>query len=206
MKPEKSVKVEYDDTLLAVQGKTTDNYDYKMETPQVWAYITMVGHMDYTVKNRNIAFIAGQVISNRFLKKVREEMGATYSIHARCQLKLEDDPRQNCEISSAFPCNPDMSAAVLAYINQEFEDITSNITETEVSEQVQYLVKNAKEDLEKNDFWMRALEKYVGDGIDIVSTDIESIQSITVDDVQNFVKELKAQGNYRVFTLSPLAE
>lgn len=206
VKPEKSVKVEYNDALLAVQGKTTDNYDYKMETPQVWAYITMVGHMDYTAKSRNVAYVAGQVIGNRFLKKVREEMGATYSISARSQLKLEDDPRQNCEIYTAFPCNPDMSKDVLAYINQEFEDITSNITETEVSEQVQFLVKNAKENLEKNDFWMRALELYVGDNIDIVNGDIETTQSITVADVQNFFKELKAQGNYRVFTLSPAAE
>ena len=53
---------------------------------------------------------------------------------------------------------------------------------------------------------MRALEVYVGDGIDIVNGDVETTQSITVADVQNFFKELKAQGNYRVFTLSPAAE
>ena len=204
--PAKAVNVKYDDNLLAISGNTVGNYDYKMETPQVWAYIAMFGHADYTAKSRRVAFIAGQVIGNRFLKKVREEMGATYSIHARCQFDIDEDPRQNCEISTAFPCNPEMSKDVLAYINQEFEDITSNITETEVSEQVQYLVKNAKENLEKNDFWMRALELYVGDNLDIVNGDIETLQSITVEDVQNFFKELKAQGNYRVFTLSPIAE
>ncbi len=199
----KSVAVKYLDDVIPVAGNTEAHDNYKMETPQVWAYISTFGKMEYNAKNRRLIVIASHILGNRLLKQVREEMGATYSISASGAIDGSEDPRNNTYILTVFPCNPDMSKDVLAYIKSEFENMTKDVTAKEVSEQVEFLVKESKEGLEKNQDWLDAIFRSYAFGVDSLNGDVELLQSITPEDVQNFMKELLGQGNYRVYTLNP---
>ena len=67
-------------------GTGTDRYTSKMETPQTYAFVGFFAEMPYTAKNRLLASVSAQILSKRLLDKVREEMGATYSISASGQI------------------------------------------------------------------------------------------------------------------------
>jgi len=195
------VKFEYNPDLAMIPGKTVSEHTTAMQTPQTWAMLAAFGEMPYTAKNRYVSFIAGQILGNRFLEKVREDMGATYSIGARASLDRISKP--NAMVQTAFPMKPEMKKEVLDYINKEFDDITGNIKPEEVQKQKEYLVKNANEDLEKNQAWINAIGGTYINGIDSFNGAVDVINSITVDDVENYIKALLAQGNFRTFILDP---
>ena len=64
----------------------------------------MFGKTPYTAENKVLASIAGQILSKRLLDKVREEMGATYSIGAGSMLTRTGDV--NTIIQVPFPMKP----------------------------------------------------------------------------------------------------
>ncbi|MDE7153577.1 MAG: insulinase family protein [Muribaculaceae bacterium] len=191
--------------LTPVTGKLDSEFTTTMATPQTWTSIMVSANIPYTDKSRRVSYIAGQILGNRLLDKVREEMGATYSIGAQASVSRTNSG-MNTQIVSQFPMKPEMRKEVLDYIAGEFQAMTTTVKEEEVATQVEFLVKNAKDNLEKNDAWLGAITGYTVSGVDTWNGDIELLKSITKEDVQNFVKQVLEQGNYHVVTLDPTAE
>ena len=99
---------------------------------------------------------------------------------------------------------PEMKNEVLAHIAGQFDDMQSNITQEEFSNVIEYMIKSAKEAMERNEPWLSAIalgEEFPG----IVTVDgaIELYQSLTPEDVKDFMKRLMDQNNYRVVVLDP---
>ncbi|MDE7412104.1 MAG: insulinase family protein [Paramuribaculum sp.] len=184
-------------------GKGTDTFLAKMETPQTWVYLQMFGDLPYTTKNSQLASVAAQILSKRMLDKVREEMGAVYSIGAQGSMDRISDHVSNTEIMSAFPMKPEMKAETLKVIEQMFSDMTKDVTAEELDKVKEFMVKTYTENREKNSPWMAAISGWVVNDVDSFNDNIESMNSITVDDVKAFVKSLAEQGNYRVVVLDP---
>lgn len=199
--PAKSVGVVLNPGYDMIKGKTASEFKTKMETPQTWAFIDAFGTLPYTAKDAMIASIVGDIIGNRFMETVREEMGATYSIGASGSMGRI--PAGETGIQTAFPMKPEMKKEVLDFIAAEFDRIQSNVKEEELQKQIEYLVKTYTANKEKNGSWLGAMTGYVLNGVDNFSSNIETAKSITVADVENFVKRLMAEGNYRVVTLDP---
>ncbi len=199
----KAVKeFKFNDALKANGGTATDTFTAKMQTPQTYAAILCMGEMPYTSKNAKIASIAGQILTSRLIASVREREGAVYSISASGSLGRIADG-QNCTMQSVFPMKPEMKDKVLSIIATEFDNLTKDITEEELKKVQEYMVKNAIEAYEKNGSWLSAISGYETNGVDSFNASEDVINAITVADVQDFVKQLLAQKNYRVIILDP---
>ncbi len=187
---------------LVNEGSATDVSSVKMETPQTWVAIFESGRMPYTMKDAIVASIAGQVLSNRLLKEVREEMGAVYSIGANASLERSAGGL-NAMVQTMFPMKPEMKEQVLAYIAQEIQNMASDVTVDEISPAKEYMVKSFTAAKEKNSPWLSAINGYVINGVDSFNGNVEAVNSVTIDDIKNFVKTLNDQNNYRVVILDP---
>lgn len=201
----KTVKPEILPSLLVKAGEKQTVSSAKMQTPQTYAAVIEYGNIDYTPKTRALANVAGQILSKRFLDKVREEMGATYSIWASGSLDRVDDG-QNFTIQSTFPMKPEMQQQVLDYIVQEFKNMESNVTPEELAKVVEFSVKNIEEAKEKNGGWLNGMAGEAQNGVDTFNGAADTYKAITPADVQDFMKAANAQGNYRVVLLEPAAE
>ncbi|MCD8312880.1 MAG: insulinase family protein, partial [Bacteroidales bacterium] len=193
------------DPEIGLRGGTrTNESSFKMSTPQTWAAILDFGDVEYTAKNQRLASIAGQILSKRLIDIVREKEGAVYSISASGIVdRLHNNP---LIIQTAFPMKPEMKDKVLEIIAGEIKGMESNVTQEELNTVKEYLVKSFNASLEKNRDWLSAITGYQINGVDTFNPSLEIIQSITVDDVQRFMSDLNAQGNYRVVILSPETE
>lgn len=201
----KTVKPEILPSLLVKAGEKQTVSSAKMQTPQTYAAVIEYGNIDYTPKNRALANVAGQILSKRFLDKVREEMGATYSIWASGSLDRVDDG-QNLTIQSTFPMKPEMQQQVLDYIAREFKNMESDVTPEELAKVVEFSVKNIEEAKEKNGGWLTGMAGEAQNGVDTFNGAADTYKAITPADVQDFMKAANAQGNYRVVLLEPVAE
>ncbi|MDE6832094.1 MAG: insulinase family protein, partial [Muribaculaceae bacterium] len=186
--------------LSIAKGKGTHNFTTAMETPQTYVAVIATGNVPYTSKNAKIASIAGQIMSNRLLQTVREDMGAVYSIGASGSLSRLDN---NASIETVFPMKPEMKAEVLDFIASEFKAMEDNITEEEVAKAVEYMVKSVTEDYELNQPWVSAISGSLINGVDTFNGAVDVLTSITVDDVKNYMRALNGSGNYQIVILDP---
>ena len=171
-----------------------------MQTPQTYALIIEPANIPYTMKDRAAASIAGQILSQRLLEKVREEMGAVYSIGAYGQMERVAD-KFNTTMLSQFPMKPELQKEVLDYVAKAFKEMETTVKPEELAKVTEFMIKNVKEQREKNQAWLNGMAGEALNGVDTFNGAEEMYASFTVDDIQNFMKKLNGQGNYRVILL-----
>ena len=202
--PATAVKAIKIDPALGMQkGEPVTSFTASMQTAQTYAAVLAFKEMPYTAKDRALVNIAGQILSARLIEKVREEMGAVYSIWASGSMSRANDP--NTVIQSVFPMKPELKEQVLKVIADEFKAMESNITPVEFNKVIEFQVKQAKEGKEKNEDWIGAMSATGINGVDTFTGNIELYQSLTPADVMNFMKAFN-KGSYRVIVLDPDAE
>lgn len=187
--------------LSIKKGRSDYNFTTPMETPQTYVAVIATADVPYTSKNAKIATIAGQIMTNRLIKTVREDMGAVYSIGAYGSLSRIDDGNATMQI--VFPMKPEMKAEVVDFIASEFKAMEENVTDEEVAKAVEYMVKTAVEDYEQNNPWLRAISGSLLNGVDTFNGAVEVLNSITTEDIQNYMRTLNGAGNYHVVALDP---
>ena len=155
------------------------------------------------MKERAALMVAGDILSDRLLKDVREDRGAVYSIWASGSMQRISNPGLNTVVQSVFPMKPEMREEVFGIIRNQFKALESNITAEELAKTIEYNVKSATEAKDKNNAWMNAMAGEALNGVDTFNGNVEMYKSLTIDDVQNAIKKLNEQGNLRFIYLEP---
>lgn len=199
--PANTVKApKFDATLSIAPGDKEISFKTPMQTPQTYVAVLDYGKIAYTPESRAAASVAGQILSNRLLETVREEMGAVYSIWASGNMtRVAMD--NNTTIQSVFPMKPEMRQQVFDFIAKEFKKMESDVTETELAKVVEFSIKNAIEAQELNSAWLNGMAGEALNGVDTFHGAEEMYRAMKTSDICDFMKQLNAQGNYRVVYL-----
>lgn len=88
-------------------------------------------------------------------------------------------------------------------VNGKFREMAEIVTDEELNPIKEYMLKNATESLEKNESWTNAIAGSLINGVDTFNGAADVINAITTTDIQNFMRNLLEQGNYRVMVLDP---
>lgn len=193
------------DPMLQVKGgKGVDTFTTEMQTPQTYVMFLQWGDAPYTMVNSQLASVAGQILSARLLDIVREKEGAVYSISANGSMSRIN--QQPVRISSAFPMKPEMKEKVLGIIEEQLDQIANEVSPEELSKVQEFMIKQYTEGLEKNERWLNSMIGFDMNGVDTMNGAIESMKSITPEQVSAFMRDVMKQGNYRVVVLDPAAE
>lgn len=199
LKAGKSVQYVEDPARAIKTGSFVDVFTTPMENPQTWTFITVTGKVPYTAANKAITSAAGQILTKRLIKKIREEMGATYSISAGAMMTRTGD--NNVIFQIPFPMNPEKQQEVLDEIQKMFQGMAEQVTDEELNPIKEYMLKTATENLEKNEEWSGSIAATSLNGVDTFNNQAKVINAITTQDVQNLVKEILNQKNYGVVLL-----
>ncbi|MCI9607880.1 MAG: insulinase family protein [Muribaculaceae bacterium] len=181
-------------------GYGIDTYKAAMQTPQTQMMILDWGTDKYTMRAQQLSSVTGQILSKRLNDIVREEMGAVYSIGASGAMDRIDS---EVVFQTGSPMKPEMKDEVLKAIRGQFEDMKTNVSKEELAKVIEYMVKSYTEAKEKNGPWLSAIIGYTINGVDTFNGNIESVTSITTDDVCKFMAKILDQNNYRVVLLEP---
>ncbi|MCC8119535.1 MAG: insulinase family protein [Bacteroidales bacterium] len=182
-------------------GTDTTEWAQAMQTPQTTCVIFITATEPYTTKNDYVVSAIGQVMSNRLLKKIREEMGAVYSIGASSRLGYTS--KNNATIQTYFPMKPEMKEQVLAEIDTILNNMCNEITAEELNPVKEYMVKNINAALDQNYNWIDAMTDEAISGVDSWHDALDAVNSITTEDVQNMLKDILSQGNRQTILMDP---
>lgn len=202
--PGKAVKAKelsYNPDFGTKAGIVNDTYTMKMETPQVYGQFIITGNEKLTLQNDIAANIMDQILTDRLLTKIREEMGAVYSIQSIISISRFEKP--NTTLLIPLLLKPEKAQEALVEINKIVDSMAQEIKPEELAKAKETLIKDYKESFEKNYTWMRAMSVENVEGSDIIHGAVEATEAVTAQDVMDFAKSLISQGNRMTVLLDP---
>lgn len=190
---------------LATEYSHTE-FSREMENPQSVVYVYRDGEVEYTPRTVVTANMLGSIMSNIYRREIREEKGWAYSIRSHCSVVTEinggDKPHFNMPVNC--PIEPGHEKECLDILNGRLEEIgTDGIPEEELDKVRKYAIKSAREGFEDNGYWSSVLKQYHKYGVDFYNGYIEVHESITVDDIKDFVNNVVLKGNSLELIMTP---
>ena len=178
------------------RGITRNHFRHAMTTPKANAYIVWWAKgTPYTLANIVMAEAVGQLLGMRYTQRIREEMGAAYSTDASCTLAA-DVNTSYLKLYGICPMKPELVDSTLKAMRAEAENMAHNIDPTLLENVKRHLAKRFEERAKLNSTWLRAVQTWAQQGIDIHTNYLAELQNITPQRLQQFVThQLMAQGN-----------
>ena len=176
------------------KGVNENTFSRKMENAQTYVGLFQSGKCEFSIQNRiNVSMIA-QVMTMIYLEKIREEMGATYSVSTQGELSKET---QEFILQTVLPIKPEMKDQVLECLNGTVENLGKNGIEAKYFDKVkEYLQKTYQENQRENSYWSSIIKMKNDDGIDYKKDYLNTLNATTPEMLQKFVNDvILKQGN-----------
>lgn len=191
------------DIATLAKGEVQNNFKRKMETPKSMAREIWYSNAPYTLENSVKADAAGQVLSMYYLKTIREDASAAYSVGAQGYASRVLD-RQQVYMHAYCPMDPAKANIAVDLLHKGIAEAALK-TDSEILQKVkEYMLKQADEDAKKNDYWLGVISEYLTYGIDTHTDYKKTIQALTPESISSFVKNtLLKDGNHIEVIMMP---
>jgi zinc protease len=197
-KVEKAKKVDTD-----FKGKVLNHFNHKAETPKAIAVMYWYSNdLPYNLENSIKATIAGQILSMEYLKKIREDASAAYTVGAGSSVS-RDDFGTNAYIFVQCPMKPEKGDIACQIMRDEVNNMTKTCDADKLQKVKEYLLKNLGDQRKQNGYWLGRINTWRKYGLDF-DTDYEKVVNAqTTESISAFVAELLKAGNAAEVIMMP---
>ena len=205
MKTQKDTDTWKDRGERAPLGENKNYFTRDMQTKTASNRIQYTSYdFPYTMENVIVADLVGRILSTRYLESIREREGGSYGVG--CAAWMNSKPVPAAVLVMQFDTDPEKQAKLMQIIHQEVQEIIANgPLATDLQKEKESMLKDFKEDLEKNGWWYNtALPNYYRLGINMIADYEKAVQAVDGAKIQQFLKKLAASGN--VFEVVMLPE
>ena len=168
-------------------GVIENRFFREMETPQ--AFLAQIWHGDkkYTLKDALTIGAFGDVLSQRYLKSIREDGGLSYSVNAQADLSYGVNDEYSLQI--VCPFTPEKCDSVLLLMQIGIQDIaTKGVTDDELDKIKKFELKQFADSQRENAYWQNLIIEKVEWGKDGRKDYEKIINGLNSKDIQKFVK------------------
>ena len=201
--PAKGDVVKSKDVSTDFKGVVVNNFKHKAETPK--AIAVMVWHsknIPYTLENAVKADMVGQILSMEYLKKIREDASAAYTVVAQSGVS-RNDFESEAQVLAYCPMKPEKADTAVLILRDEVEAMTKTCDADKLVKVKEYMLKNHGDQLKQNNYWLGRINTWRKYGLDF-HTDYEKlVNAQTVESLAAFVKELLKAGNRAEIIMMP---
>ncbi len=165
------------------------HYEKEMETPKATCYMVYNGKMEYTLENQIYMNVFTDIMDIVYTEKIREDEGGTYGVGVNGS--VSNRPDDYFILLVGFETNKDMYEKLMGTAKTELENIAEVGPRPQDLKKVkEFMLKNHAEKMERNGYWMNAIESNQRDGINPMK-DYESIlNGISIESMAQFGKRL----------------
>ncbi len=201
--PGEAVKGEFLEVPMDIRkGVHTNIFQQEMQNPKASVFNVFSGEIERTQKNRVTMSIFDQILDIVYTEKVREDEGGTYGVSSRGSIARY--PANQTILQIMYDTDPAKMEHLNAIVHKELKDIAVNGPRTEDFNKVkEFMNKKYSENIKQNSYWLGNLDTYYFYNEDNHSDYLTVLNSITMDDVKEFVAELLAQENEVVISMMP---
>lgn len=192
-----------EDVTTDFKGIVVNNFKHKAETPKALAFMSWyTKDMPYTLENSIKADMAGQILSMEYLKKIREDTSAAYTVGSQGDVS-RDDFKTTAQLFAYCPMKPEKSDIAIKIMRDEVEAMTKTCDADKLQKVKEYMLKNHGDLLKENGYWLNCINEWRRYGIDL-HTDYEKIVNAqTPESICAFMAELLKAGNRAEVVMLP---
>ncbi len=189
--PEKGCDVASD-----YQGKVVNDFKHKAETPKSIAVLHWyTKKLPYTLRNSIRAHVAGQVLQMVYLKEIREEASAAYTVMAQATLNRSDFADE-ANLLAYCPMKPEKADTAVLIMRRAVQDIAAGKIDADMVTKVkEYMLKDHADQLKQNGYWQGRINAWRKWGLDFHTDYEKTVQAITPACICGFVREVLKAGN-----------
>ena len=201
--PAKGDVVKSKDVSTDFKGVVVNNFKHKAETPKAIAVMVWYSkNIPYTLENAVKADMVGQILSMEYLKKIREDASAAYTVVAQSGLSRNDFGSE-AQVLAYCPMKPEKADTAVLILRDEVEAMTKTCDADKLVKVKEYMLKNHGDQLKQNNYWLVRINTWRKYGLDF-HTDYEKVVNAqTVESLAAFVKELLKAGNRAEIIMMP---
>ena len=175
-----------DRKLYPVEGSVNNHFKRSMETPQAILIQVWNGDLKYNMKNAVVLNALGEILTQRYLKSIREDAGAAYSVGASGG--AEFGVRDMYMLQIYCPFKPALRDSVLLLMQEAIDDIAKNgVTSEELDKVKKFEIKNYADNQRKNSYWQGLISTKVRWSKDEQTGYEDTVNGISSDDIRQFV-------------------
>ncbi|MCO6359351.1 M16 family metallopeptidase [Roseivirga pacifica] len=201
-------KESYKDVGIDVVEGKLDEEIYVGVDDKSQVYIMLSGDYDYNLGDNEKMNAIAEILSNKMIETLREEMGGVYGAGARAS--VSNYPNENFRFTISFPCKPENAEALANAAIAEMRKIKAGeFTDEDVEKVVTASVQNFDEQIKQNRYWESMISSYLRNGNDLseILNGKKRAEAISKDELvklanqylteQNMVKVVKLPEKYK---------
>jgi zinc protease len=170
-------------------SKTTNNIRYTADMPF---------NMTNMVQMQAIA----DILDLRYTATLREEEGATYGVSLWATVNKR--PIEMANLAIRFDTDPKLEDKMLGIIHAELDSLALKGPKPEDLNKVRLnMIKQYKEDLAENGWWMSTINRFYRDHLNYVSDYEKVVEAMSIESISATAKELLKQNNRLEVLLQP---
>lgn len=184
-------------------GVQTETIKFGTEK-QGWMGLWFENSYPYNSRNNMIITQLGDIIDIYALEIIREKMGGTYS--PMIQMGSSKYPEPTCNLMMMYSCNPDKADKLAKASLKIIKDLKKKGPKDEILEKVKkQLIATREKNIQTNNFWLSYLntKAFYGDNMSDVNDYANLVNSITKEDIVNFLNTYISTDHYTRVDLKP---
>jgi zinc protease len=186
---------DFKEIMTLAKGEVVNNFKVKTESPKAIALEYWYADMPYTLENSVKLDAVGQILSMIYLKTIREDESAAYSCGAAGNFNLGTH-QPKAALQGYCPMNPDKQEIAIRLLHEGIAKMQKAIDADQLAKTKEYMLKQIDVDAKKNNYWINTITAYKEYGIDFFTDYKKTVESLTVDNVRDFLNKLLKSGNH----------
>ena len=185
------------------KGEVINSFKNKAETPKAIAVMHWYSKdQAYTLENAVKGSMVGQILSMEYLKKIREDASAAYTVASQAGVS-RDDFETTAQILAYCPMKPEKADTALLIMRDEVAAIAKTCDPDKLQKVKEYMLKNHGDQLKQNSYWLGVINNWRQWGIDFHSDYENVVNAQTPESIAAFVDELLKAGNHAEVIMMP---
>lgn len=203
LKTTKKMEKAADDKVRVAMGVQKNYFTRKMETKTASNRIQYTSYdMPYSLANDLNMEMIGRILSTRYLESIREREGGSYGVGCAGWMNIRPVP--SAVLIMQFDTDPEKQTKLMGIIHEEVMTIVENgPLAKDLNKEKEAMLKDFEENLEKNGYWLDALDSYYVNGINYIADYKAAVEAITAETVQATLKKLVDAGNMFEVVMMP---
>jgi zinc protease len=195
--------VKSQDVSTDFKGVVVNNFKQKAETPKaigvmVWNSKQIPYNLEADVK----ADMAQQVLTMIYLKKIREDASAAYTVQAMGGAERNDFGSE-VTIVAYCPMKPEKADVAVDILRSEMEMLAKTCDADMLQKVKEYMLKNVDDQAKTNNYWNSVINTWRFWGVDLYTDYKKVVEAQTPESISAFVKELLKAGNRAEVVMLP---
>lgn len=191
-----------DNNVRYPQGYKICDFDREMKVSKSSVYVLFSGGLPYNLTNRVHFDALADILDIRYTETIREQEGGTYGVRVRSG--VSNQPQEQVTLSIQFDTDPSKREKLVKLVYQQLDSIVANgPLELDLQKVKLNLIKQYKENLEENSWWLGAINLYEKDGIYLTKDYVDEVNKLSAESIKESLKALMIQQNRMEVFMNP---